>query len=45
LQFDVIADLSYIVDDSTARLDRLSHQEIAETFLRIGAITGGSLPR
>jgi hypothetical protein len=39
LQFDVIADLSRIVDDSTARLDRMSHQEIADTFLRMGAIT------
>jgi hypothetical protein len=35
----VIADLSRIVDDSTARLDRMSHQEIADTFLRMGAIT------
>jgi hypothetical protein len=35
----VIADLSRIVEDSTARLDQMSHQEIAETFLRMGAIT------
>jgi hypothetical protein len=35
----VIADLSCIVEDSTVRLDRMSHQEIAETFLRMGAIT------
>jgi hypothetical protein len=35
----VIADLSRIVEDSTVRLDRMSHQEIAETFLRMGAIT------
>jgi hypothetical protein len=30
---------SYIVEDSTARLDQMSHQEVAETFLRMGAIT------
>jgi hypothetical protein len=35
----VIADLSRIVEDSTVRQDRMSHQEIAETFLRMGAIT------
>jgi hypothetical protein len=35
----VIADLSHIIEDSTARLDQMSHQEIAETFLRMGAIT------
>jgi hypothetical protein len=35
----VIADLSCIVEDSTARLDQMSHQEIAETFLMMGAIT------
>jgi hypothetical protein len=35
----VIADLSHIVDDSTARLHQMSHQEITETFLRMGAIT------
>jgi hypothetical protein len=35
----VIADLSRIVEDSMARLDRMSHQEIAKTFLRMGAIT------
>jgi hypothetical protein len=35
----MIADLSRIVEDSTARLDRMSHQEIAETFLRMGGIT------
>jgi hypothetical protein len=34
----VIADLSRIVDDSTARLDRMS-QQIAEMFPRMGAIT------
>jgi hypothetical protein len=39
LQFDEIADLSHIVEDSTTRLDQMSHQEIAETFLRMGAIT------
>jgi hypothetical protein len=39
LQFDVIADLSCIVEDSTARLNQMSHQEIVETFLRMGAIT------
>jgi hypothetical protein len=35
----VIADLSRIVEDSTARLDQMSHQEILETFLTMGAIT------
>jgi hypothetical protein len=35
----MIADLSHIVEDSMARLDQMSHQEIAETFLRMGAIT------
>jgi hypothetical protein len=35
----VIADLSHIVEDSTARLNQMSHQEIAETFLRMDAIT------
>jgi hypothetical protein len=39
LQFDVIADLSRIVEDSTTRLDQMSYQEIAETYLRMGAIT------
>jgi hypothetical protein len=39
MQFDMIVDLSHIVEDSTARLDKMSHQEIAETFLRMGAIT------
>jgi hypothetical protein len=39
LQFDVIADLSHIVEDSTVRLNQMSHQEIVETFLRMGAIT------
>jgi hypothetical protein len=39
LQFDVIADLSRTVEDSTARLDQMSHQEISETFLWMGAIT------
>jgi hypothetical protein len=39
LQFDVITDLSLIVEDLTARLDQMSYQEIAETFLRMGAIT------
>jgi hypothetical protein len=35
----MIADLSRIVEDSTARLDQMSHQEILETFLRMSAIT------
>jgi hypothetical protein len=35
----MIADLSRIVEDLTARLDQMSHQEISETFLRMGAIT------
>jgi hypothetical protein len=35
----MIADLSHIVEDLMARLDQMSHQEIAETFLRMGAIT------
>jgi hypothetical protein len=39
LQFDVIADLSHIIEDSTARLTQMSHQKIAETFHRMGAIT------
>jgi hypothetical protein len=39
LQFDVIADLSHIIEDSTARLTQMSHQEIAEMFHRMGAIT------
>jgi hypothetical protein len=39
LQFDVIADLSHIIEDSAARLTQISHQEIAKTFHRMGAIT------
>jgi hypothetical protein len=39
LQFDIISDLSRIVEDSTARLDQMSHQEISETFLGMGVIT------
>jgi hypothetical protein len=39
LQFDVIADISRIVEDSMARLDQMPHQEIAETFLKMGAIS------
>jgi hypothetical protein len=35
----LIADLSHIVEDSTARLNQMSHQEIAKTFLGMGAIT------
>jgi hypothetical protein len=35
----VIADLSCIVEDSTARLDQMFHQEISDTFLGMGAIT------
>jgi hypothetical protein len=35
----MIADLSRIVEDSTARLDQMSHQEISEMFLTMGAIT------
>jgi hypothetical protein len=35
----MIADLSGIVEDSTARLDQMSYQEISETFLKMGAIT------
>jgi hypothetical protein len=35
----VIADLSRIVEDSTARLDQMSHREISDTFLRVGGIT------
>jgi hypothetical protein len=44
LQFGVIADLSSVVEDSTARLDQMSHQEIAETFVRMGAITSSVTP-
>jgi hypothetical protein len=39
LQFDVIVDLSCIVEDSMMRLDQMSHQEISDTFLKMGAIT------
>jgi hypothetical protein len=35
----VIADLLRIVEDSTARLDQMSHREISDTFLRVGGIT------
>jgi hypothetical protein len=35
----VVEDLSRIVEDSMARLDQMSHQEISDTFLRMGAIT------
>jgi hypothetical protein len=35
----MIADLSRIIEDLTARLDQMSHHEISETFLRMGAIT------
>jgi hypothetical protein len=35
----VIADLSHIVEDSTAGLNQMSHQEITEMFPRMGAIT------
>jgi hypothetical protein len=35
----MIADLSHIIEDSTARLTQMSHQEIAEMFHRMGAIT------
>jgi hypothetical protein len=35
----VIADLSRIVEDSMVRLDQMSHQEISDTFLGMGAIT------
>jgi hypothetical protein len=35
----VIADFSCIVEDSTVRLDQMSHQEISEMFLGMGAIT------
>jgi hypothetical protein len=35
----VIADLSRMVEDSTARLDQMSHHEISETFHRMCAIT------
>jgi hypothetical protein len=45
LQFDVIADISRIVEDSTARLDQMPHQEIAETFLKMGAISRRFLAR
>jgi hypothetical protein len=38
LQFDVIVNLSHIVEVSTARLNQMSHQEIEETFHRMGAI-------
>jgi hypothetical protein len=39
LQFDVVVDLSRIVEESKARLNLMSHQEIEETFHRMGAIT------
>jgi hypothetical protein len=35
----VIANLSHIIEDSTVRLTQMSHQEIAETFHMMGAIT------
>jgi hypothetical protein len=39
LQFDVVADLSRIIEESKVRLNLISHQEIEETFHRMGAIT------
>jgi hypothetical protein len=44
LQFDVIADLSRIVEDSTARLNQMSHQEISDYVPRMCAITRRFLP-
>jgi hypothetical protein len=46
----VIVNLSHIVEVSTARLNQMSHQEIEETFHRMGAIIQevpcrGQLPR
>jgi hypothetical protein len=39
LQFDVVVDLAHIIEESKVRLNLMSHQEIEETFHRMGAIT------